>query len=117
MKFFGSVIAIIALASGAFATSAVAVDAAMLPVVFTAATTFVSESPANPNIDDEDRLAFYANFKQATVGPCTTAAPGMFNLVALAKWNAWMDLGAKTKEQAMQDYIALLTSKVPAWSS
>ena len=113
MKFFACVFAIFALASGAFA--ATPVPAAELEAVFQAAVQYVSSSPANEAIDDDTRLEFYSNFKQATVGPCNTEAPGMMQWTARAKWTAWKELGDKSKEEAMQSYIAILTEKVPEW--
>ncbi|KAI7726980.1 hypothetical protein M8C21_011405 [Ambrosia artemisiifolia] len=54
---------------------------------------------------DADLLILYGLFKQATVGPVDTARPGMFSMKERAKWDAWKAVEAKTKEEAMNDYI------------
>jgi acyl-CoA-binding protein len=40
---------------------------------------------------NEEKLALYALYKQATVGDNETAKPGMFDLTGKAKWSAWAD--------------------------
>jgi peroxisomal 3,2-trans-enoyl-CoA isomerase len=34
----------------------------------------------------------YALFKQATIGPCKSERPGMFDMIGRAKWDAWKAL-------------------------
>ncbi|KAH7294837.1 hypothetical protein KP509_27G021200 [Ceratopteris richardii] len=58
---------------------------------------------------DQDKLILYGLFKQATVGDCNTARPGMLDLKGKAKWDAWNGLKGKSKEEAMQDYITKVT--------
>ncbi|MBD4017447.1 acyl-CoA-binding protein, partial [Xanthomonas citri pv. citri] len=57
------------------------------------------------NTTNEDKLILYGLFKQATVGPCDTSRPGMFNMRDRAKWDAWKAVEAKSKDEAMNDYI------------
>jgi peroxisomal 3,2-trans-enoyl-CoA isomerase len=64
----------------------------------------LSAPPSN-----EDKLALYALFKQATVGPNTTSKPGMFDVVGKFKWQAWADLGAMPSAEAERKYIELCT--------
>ncbi|GKD77954.1 acyl-CoA-binding protein, partial [Tanacetum coccineum] len=54
---------------------------------------------------NEDLLIIYGLYKQATVGPVTTTRPGIFNQRDRAKWDAWKAVEAKTKDEAMTDYI------------
>ncbi|KAI3385067.1 hypothetical protein SNEBB_005715 [Seison nebaliae] len=54
---------------------------------------------------DEFRLKCYANFKQATIGPCNRSAPSRFRLTEYAKWRAWNDLENKASDDAKQSYI------------
>ncbi|MFS8030214.1 putative acyl-CoA-binding protein, ACBP [Helianthus anomalus] len=54
---------------------------------------------------DADLLILYGLFKQATVGPVNTDRPGMFSMKERAKWDAWKAVEAKSKEEAMNDYI------------
>lgn len=62
----------------------------------------LSESPSN-----EDKLALYALYKQATAGPNNTKKPGTFDIVGKYKWQAWTDLGAMPAAEAEKQYIAL----------
>lgn len=54
---------------------------------------------------NEAKLKLYALFKQASVGPNTTSKPGAFDIVGKYKWQAWSNLGDKSKEDAMKDYV------------
>lgn len=68
-----------------------------------AAVKNVTERPSN-----EDLLQLYAFYKQATTGPVAGAdvkKPGMFDIVAKAKYQAWQTLGSMAKEEAAQQYI------------
>ena len=57
-------------------------------------------------------------FKQADVGPCEADRPGMFDPVGRAKYDAWHKLGSMSKDQAMTQYIDIVTDlfggKLPA---
>lgn len=66
-------------------------------------------------LDASALLEFYGLYKQATIGPCNTSKPGIFSMNARAKWNAWNDLGAMSKESAMQSYITKLNEIEPDW--
>ena len=55
-----------------------------LPPEFQACADAVSRLSAP--ISDEQRLQFYALYKQATQGACTGARPGFFDFVGKAKW-------------------------------
>ena len=46
----------------------------------------------------EDLLYFYARYKQATVGKCDVAKPSFYQLKEKSKWNAWNDLGTKSRK-------------------
>lgn len=54
---------------------------------------------------NEEKLALYALYKQATAGDNETAKPGMFDLTGKAKWSAWADKKGLSKEDAMKAYI------------
>lgn len=71
--------------------------------------TIVSE------LDQRNLLTFYGLYKQATVGPCNTPKPGIFNLQAKAKWNAWNELNDMTKDTAMGRYIDEMERLRPNW--
>ena len=54
-----------------------------------------------------DLLKLYALFKQATQGACTTPSPSGFDFVAIAKHEAWHQLGSMPSAQAKQAYLDL----------
>lgn len=56
---------------------------------FDAAVTMIRT--ANVDISNSLKLEFYALYKQATVGPCTAAKPGLLDFTGRAKWTAWND--------------------------
>lgn len=59
--------------------------------------------------DNETLLNLYALYKQATEGDVNTDPPSnAFDFVNKAKHSAWSDLKGKTKEGAMQEYVALV---------
>jgi acyl-CoA-binding protein len=61
----------------------------------------------------EMMLRFYAYFKQATEGPCTTKKPLKIWLEQRAKWDAWNKLGKMPKEVAMENYVEELKKVSP----
>jgi len=63
----------------------------------------LTEDPGN-----EAKLKMYALYKQASEGKCNTKKPGVFDFVGQAKWNAWNELGDISKEEAENQYIALV---------
>jgi diazepam-binding inhibitor (GABA receptor modulator, acyl-CoA-binding protein) len=54
---------------------------------------------------DNDMLALYALYKQATEGDVSGSKPGFFDFVARAKYEAWEALQGTAAEKAMQRYI------------
>ena len=54
---------------------------------------------------DNDMLALYALYKQATDGDVSGGKPGFFDFVARAKFEAWEALQGTTADEAMQRYI------------
>ena len=59
---------------------------------------------------DNDMLALYALYKQATDGDVSGDKPGFFDFVGRAKHEAWEGLQGTSKKQAMEDYIAKVRS-------
>ncbi|KRY82926.1 Enoyl-CoA delta isomerase 2, mitochondrial [Trichinella pseudospiralis] len=57
------------------------------------------------NVSPKHQLKLYAFFKQATVGPCNIDRPSSFDVVNLAKWNAWSSLGTMNSDEAKRKYI------------
>ena len=68
-----------------------------------AATKKFTEKPSN-----EDLLKLYGLYKQATEGDNETERPGGFDFKAAAKYNAWMNMKGKSKEEAADEYVQLV---------
>lgn len=90
--------------------------------VFATAVKFVevSESQSESGNKNDDALSdvqmeLYALHKIATEGPCRDPQPMPLMLSARSKWNAWQKLGNMNPEEAMEQYIALLSDRVPGW--
>ncbi|MEO7048694.1 MAG: acyl-CoA-binding protein [Ferruginibacter sp.] len=64
----------------------------------------LSQKPSN-----ETLLQLYSLYKQSTEGDTNVEEPtNPFDFVNKAKYNAWSALKGKTKEAAMEEYIALV---------
>lgn len=59
---------------------------------------------------NEELLKIYSLYKQATEGDNNEERPGGFDFVAAAKYNAWLALKGKLKEDASEEYISLVNS-------
>jgi enoyl-CoA hydratase/carnithine racemase/acyl-CoA-binding protein len=64
----------------------------------------LSEEPG-----DETKLKMYALYSQAKKGPCTTPAPGMFDLVGKAKHKAWLSLKDMSQDNAKEEYVRVVS--------
>lgn len=63
----------------------------------------LSKRPSN-----NDLLALYALYKQATTGDVQGRRPGMFDVKGGAKFDAWTKLKGVSADTAMQSYINLV---------
>ena len=64
----------------------------------------LSEKPSNDIL-----LQLYSLYKQATEGDVNTEPPSNpFDIVNKAKHNAWSELKGKSKDAAMEEYVALV---------
>jgi len=68
-------------------------------------------------LDQKTLLSFYGLYKQGTVGKCNTPKPGIFNLQAKAKWNAWNELNDLSKYDAMSRYVDEMNKLKPGWDN
>lgn len=59
---------------------------------------------------NEELLRLYGLYKQATEGDNEEERPGGFDFKAAAKYNAWLLLKGKSKEDATQAYIDLVSA-------
>jgi diazepam-binding inhibitor (GABA receptor modulator, acyl-CoA-binding protein) len=64
--------------------------------------------------DNAILLKLYGLNKQATIGDFNEGPPPMFDFVATAKQNAWKSYKGKANEEAMQEYIDLVTELLNA---
>ena len=74
---------------------------------FEQAAEDVKKLPARPGMDD--LLSLYALYKQATQGDNSIPEPGLFDISAMTKWETWTEYKGMTQEEAMEQYIALVT--------
>ncbi|MCB0418461.1 MAG: acyl-CoA-binding protein [Bdellovibrionales bacterium] len=65
----------------------------------------LSARPSNDTL-----LALYALFKQATEGDASGKRPGLMDLKGRKKYDAWAEKKGMSKENAMQEYVALVNS-------
>lgn len=58
---------------------------------------------------NEELLELYALFKQSTEGDVSGERPGGFDFKAIAKYDAWTEKKGISKEEAMQQYVKLVS--------
>ncbi|KNC98361.1 uncharacterized protein SPPG_06069 [Spizellomyces punctatus DAOM BR117] len=54
---------------------------------------------------NDEKLQFYGLYKQATVGPCSTPRPSLWDVVGRSKWDAWNKVRQLTSSEAKEAYI------------
>ncbi|XP_045514927.1 acyl-CoA-binding protein-like [Pieris brassicae] len=65
---------------------------------------------------DNENLAMYSLYKQATVGDVNISAPGITDVVASAKFKAWSDRKGISKDDAKKQYIDLAAQLSPKYA-
>ena len=60
--------------------------------------------------DNDTLLKLYALYKQGTQGDATGDRPGSFDFVRRAKFDAWSAMKGTSTQNAMQQYIDLVSS-------
>ena len=69
----------------------------------------VEESKSLPEKPStESLLKLYSLYKQATEGDIHIEAPGAFDFVAKAKYDAWASLKGKSRNEAKKEYVELV---------
>jgi acyl-CoA-binding protein len=81
---------------------------------FNTAVTKSKEFTRRPS--NEELLDLYALFKQATDGDVSGDRPGGFDFKAIAKFDAWASKKGITKDQAMIDYVNLVSKLQATYS-
>jgi acyl-CoA-binding protein len=61
-----------------------------------------------PDQSNQNLLALYKFYKQATVGDAGGSRPGMFDIRGRAKYDAWATAKGMSTEEARQAYIDLV---------
>lgn len=59
-------------------------------------------------LTNDELLALYGLYKQATAGDVSGSKPGMFDLKGKAKYEAWSKNKGMPQEKAMANYVALV---------
>ncbi len=59
--------------------------------------------------DNDTLLKLYSLYKQGTVGDVQGKRPGFTNLKGRAKYDAWKEIAGLGNEDAMQQYVNLVT--------
>jgi diazepam-binding inhibitor (GABA receptor modulator, acyl-CoA-binding protein) len=60
--------------------------------------------------DNATMLKLYALYKQGSVGDNTDKKPGFSDMVGRAKWDAWNSVKGTDANDAMQQYIDLIST-------
>ena len=74
---------------------------------FEKASTAAKSLPARP--DNDTMLQLYALFKQGSSGDVSGNKPGFFDFVGVAKYEAWEGLKGLSQDDAMGQYIDLVS--------
>ena len=75
---------------------------------FAAAVEALSSLTKDPGNDA--KLKLYALYKQSTAGECPQSSkPSFFDVVATAKYNSWDKLRGMAKDDAMANYISIIS--------
>ena len=83
---------------------------------FSAALVYIKDWKNLPlPINNEQKLDLYALFKQSTEGSPKGLPPSRLKIAEREKFLAWKSKENLTKEQAMQEYVSILTKLVPNW--
>ncbi|KAI3758820.1 hypothetical protein L6452_06392 [Arctium lappa] len=92
------------------------VERSDLEKVFAIAADYGKMDDNLGNLESDIQMQLYGLHKVATEGPCYEPQPIALKVFARAKWNAWQKLGNMNPDAAMEQYITLLSEKVPGWS-
>lgn len=94
------------------------IESTELERTFGAAVCFVgdrSNADQIMKLSVDIKMQMYGLHKVATQGPCNQPQPMRLKMSARAKWNAWKNVGDMSPEEAMEQYIYLLSKSIPGW--
>ncbi|KAL5753106.1 hypothetical protein ACOSQ2_023613 [Xanthoceras sorbifolium] len=92
------------------------VERTELERLFGSAVAFVgSKSNADriSSVGSLVKMKLYGLHKIATQGPCHEPQPMALKVSARANWNAWKSFGNMTREEAMEQYVTILSKSIP----
>ncbi|KAG7546356.1 Acyl-CoA-binding protein ACBP [Arabidopsis suecica] len=89
------------------------IERSELEKAFAAAAKLLEESGKAEEIGAEAKMELFGLHKIATEGSCREAQPMAVMVTARAKWNAWQKLGNMSQEEAMEQYLALVSKEIP----
>ncbi|KAL0738893.1 hypothetical protein Bca4012_015103 [Brassica carinata] len=84
-----------------------------LEKAFATTSNLLEDSRKAEEISDEAKMELYGLHKVATEGSCRETQPMAIMVTARAKWNAWQKLGNMSQEEAMEQYLALVSKEIP----
>ncbi|CAN8230739.1 unnamed protein product [Cochlearia groenlandica] len=93
------------------------IERSELEKAFASASKNLEESGKDEEVSVEAKMDLYALHKIATEGSCREPQPMAVMLSARAKWNAWQKLGNMSQEEAMEQYLALVSKEIPGFMS
>ncbi|GKA97838.1 acyl-CoA-binding domain-containing protein 3-like protein [Tanacetum coccineum] len=82
---------------------------------FGAAVAFMGSKSSGERMDNDVKVELYGLQKVANEGSCFEPQPMALKVSARANWNSWKRLENLGREDAMEQYIALLSRHVPDW--
>ncbi|KAJ4913049.1 Acyl-CoA-binding domain-containing protein 3 [Raphanus sativus] len=89
------------------------IERSELEKAFVAASNLLEESEKGEQIGAEVKMELYGLHKIATEGSCRETQPMALMLSSRAKWNAWQKLGNMSQEDAMEQYLQLISKEIP----
>jgi len=84
---------------------------------FKKAVYLIRNGPPSPNTSNDEKLAFYGLYKQATVGDNNESQPWAVQLEARAKWEAWNSHKGMSQTDAKKAYVKILDDRDPNWEN
>lgn len=79
-----------------------------LKTQFDEAVNYIQTAEGEFKPSNDQKLEFYALYKQATVGDVIGKRPGMMDFVGRAKYDAWEEVKGMSSGEAMKKYISRL---------
>ena len=65
------------------------------------------------DLSNDELLKLYSLFKQGKVGDCNKEAPGMLDVKEKYKYDAWVALKGKDRNEAKREYVEFVKKFLP----